>query len=162
MLCGTHVCVTRVCVAHDMPHVAVQLLSPPPPFVHTCVWPLLTPCVWPNRYSTPVDVWSIGCIFAEMVNGRPLVSGTSEGDQLDRIFRLFGTPTVEIYPGLIELPEYNADLPRYAPPPSIGGMVPALSASGVDLFERMMAYDPAKRITAAEALQHAFFDDMKG
>ena len=97
-----------------------------------------------------------------MVNGRPLVSGTSEGDQLDRIFRLFGTPTVEIYPGLIELPEYNADLPRYAPPPSIGGMVPALSASGVDLFERMMAYDPAKRITAAEALQHAFFDDMKG
>ena len=45
-----------------------------------------------RRYSTPVDIWSVGCIFAEMANGRPLIAGTSEGDQLERIFRLLGTP----------------------------------------------------------------------
>lgn len=40
-----------------------------------------------RKYSTPVDIWSVGCIFAEMANGRPLVAGVSEADQLDRIFR---------------------------------------------------------------------------
>ena len=44
-----------------------------------------------RKYSTPVDVWSIGCIFAEMSNGRPLFPGTSESDQLNLIFRKLGT-----------------------------------------------------------------------
>ena len=50
-----------------------------------------------RRYSTPVDIWSIGCIFAEMSNGRPLFPGTSENHQLSLIFRALGTPTEEIY-----------------------------------------------------------------
>merc|ERR1712166_660790 len=41
-----------------------------------------------RKYSTPVDIWSVGCIFAEMANGRPLVAGTSEADQLQRIFKI--------------------------------------------------------------------------
>mmetsp|Transcript_24576 Transcript_24576/g.48849 ORF Transcript_24576/g.48849 Transcript_24576/m.48849 type:complete len:293 (-) Transcript_24576:68-946(-) len=116
-----------------------------------------------RKYSTPVDVWSIGCIFAEMANGRPLVTGTSEGDQLDRIFRLLGTPTLAAYPGLADLPDYAPSLAQY-PPPS-GGMaalVPTLGPDGVDLFEKMMQFDPARRITAQAALSHEFFDDMKG
>jgi cyclin-dependent kinase len=43
-----------------------------------------------RKYSTPVDIWSVGCIFAEMANGRPLFAGTSEADQLDRIFKALG------------------------------------------------------------------------
>lgn len=60
-----------------------------------------------SKYSTPVDIWSVGCIFAEMANGGPLFAGTSEKDQLDRIFRLLGTPSVDIYPAIVDLPDYR-------------------------------------------------------
>mmetsp|Transcript_6060 Transcript_6060/g.9181 ORF Transcript_6060/g.9181 Transcript_6060/m.9181 type:complete len:296 (-) Transcript_6060:213-1100(-) len=115
-----------------------------------------------RKYSTPVDIWSVGCIFAEMCNGRPLFSGTSEADQLDKIFRLLGT--VRPYPGIEELPEYSPDvLPQYPPPRNgIGSLVPTLNASGVDLLSRMLQYDPAKRITAQKALEHPFFFDLIG
>ena len=115
-----------------------------------------------RKYSTPVDVWSIGCIFAEMVNGRPLITGTSEGDQLERIFRKFGTPTESDYPSMVELPEYPANgLPHYPKVESIGSIVPTLDDVGVDLFKRMVMFDPAKRITAQDGLNHAFFDDLR-
>ncbi|OWZ21165.1 Cell division protein kinase [Phytophthora megakarya] len=107
-----------------------------------------------RKYSTPVDIWSVGCIFAEMANGGPLFAGTSETDQLDRIFRLLGTPTVEIYPAIVDLPDYRRDFPVYATPDSLAHLVPTLDADGVDLLEQMLQYDPAKRITAAEAMLH--------
>lgn len=118
-----------------------------------------------RKYSTPVDIWSVGCIFAEMANGRPLVAGTSESDQLDRIYRLLGTPTLEQYPGIIHLPDYNKSIhapQNYHPPPLHGfsTLVPTLDEYGVDLLTRMLQYDPAKRITAQIALTHTFFHDM--
>ena len=116
-----------------------------------------------RRYSTPVDIWSIGCIFAEMVNGRPLITGTSEADQLDRIFRMFGTPTEMEYPGIVALPDYTPEFPCYPKPRlGIGGLVPSLDSTGLDLFGKMMMYDPSKRITAQEALSHVFFVDLIG
>jgi len=54
-------------------------------------------------YSTPIDIWSIGCIFAEMMNGKPLFPGNSEQDQLKKIFKLMGTPDPEKWPGLAQL-----------------------------------------------------------
>lgn len=95
---------------------------------------------------------------------RPLVAGTSETDQLDRIFRLLGTPTVQDYPGIVELPEYAADLfPPYPPPRGgLASLVPTLDVTGVDLLSQMLQYDPARRVTAADALEHPFFAEMKG
>ncbi|EQC26253.1 CMGC/CDK protein kinase [Saprolegnia diclina VS20] len=113
-----------------------------------------------RKYSTPVDIWSIGCIFAEMANGGPLFAGTSEGDQLDRIFRLLGTPTVDIYPGMVDLPEYKPDFAMYPPPDNLAHLVPSLDPAGLDLLEQMLRYDPAKRITAADAMKHAYFNDL--
>lgn len=117
-----------------------------------------------RKYSTPVDIWSVGCIFAEMANGRPLVAGTSEADQLDRIFRLLGTPTVQDYPGIVELPDYSPEqFPPYPPPRGgLASLVPALDVTGVDLLSKMLQYDPARRVTAQAALDHPFFAEMTG
>jgi serine/threonine protein kinase len=52
-----------------------------------------------KHYSTAVDMWSLGCIFAEMVNRHPLFPGDSEIDEIFRIFRILGTPNEEIWPG---------------------------------------------------------------
>ncbi|OQR96626.1 cell division protein kinase, partial [Achlya hypogyna] len=113
-----------------------------------------------RKYSTPVDIWSIGCIFAEMANGGPLFAGTSESDQLDRIFRLLGTPTLDIFPGMLDLPEYKPDFAVYPAPENLGHLVPSLDPAGLDLLEQMLRYDPAKRITAADAMKHAYFNDL--
>lgn len=117
-----------------------------------------------RKYSTPVDIWSVGCIFAEMANGRPLFAGTSESDQLGKIFLLLGTPTEMDYPGIIDLPEYNPSvMPRYAKPRNgLTNLVPTLDPSGIDLLNRMLQYDPAKRISAQQALEHPFFSDLTG
>lgn len=112
-----------------------------------------------RKYSTPVDIWSIGCIFAEMANGRPLFAGSSGPNQLDRIFQKLGTPTPVEYPGIVDLPDYKTTFPVYAAS-SIQELVPTLDQEGVDLLVHMLQYDPSKRITAVEALQHSYFEEV--
>lgn len=60
-----------------------------------------------QRYSCAVDIWSMGCIFAEVATKEALFRGDSEIDQLFRIFRLLGTPSEEVWPGVTNLPEYQ-------------------------------------------------------
>jgi len=111
-----------------------------------------------RTYSTPVDIWSVGCIFAEMANGRPLFNGSSETDQLLKIFRLLGTPDAREWPALTELPEWKPQLhdPAY-PPRSLATIAPNLDPLGLDLLSRMLRYDPTKRSSAADAMKHAYF-----
>lgn len=66
-----------------------------------------------QRYSMGVDIWSIGCIFAEMIRRKPIFQGDSEIDQLFRIFRNMGTPTEETWPGVSQLPDYKHHFPRW-------------------------------------------------
>lgn len=113
-----------------------------------------------RKYSTPVDIWSIGCILAEMVNGVPLFTGTSEETQLDTIFRHLGTPDESRFPGVTELPEWKNDFPVYPSPEGLHHLVPKLDAAGVDIFQQMLVYDPAQRITAQDARRHPFFGDL--
>ncbi|XP_014673642.1 PREDICTED: cyclin-dependent kinase 2-like [Priapulus caudatus] len=110
-------------------------------------------------YSTAVDVWSIGCIFVEMVNKKVLFAGDSEIDQLFRIFRTLGTPDETIWPGVTQLPDYKPMFPRW-PAQSTADLCPGLSADGQDLFRLMMQYDPSKRISAKAALGHRYFSDV--
>lgn len=65
------------------------------------------------KYSSPVDVWSVACIFAEMLTKIPLFHGDSEIDQLFRIFRTLSTPTDETWPGLSKLPSYKCTFPSW-------------------------------------------------
>jgi cell division cycle 2-like len=55
-------------------------------------------------YSTPLDVWSVGCIFPEMLSAQPLFPGQGEVDQMNKIFKLLGAPTEDNWPGVFELP----------------------------------------------------------
>lgn len=64
-----------------------------------------------KRYTSAVDMWSLGCIFAELSNRKPLYSGDSEVDQLFRIFQVQGTPTPKTCPSLCGLKEYNVKMP---------------------------------------------------
>ncbi|KAK2702549.1 hypothetical protein QYM36_018841 [Artemia franciscana] len=86
-----------------------------------------------QRYSCPVDMWSIGCIMAEMVTKRPLFQGDSEIDQLYRIFRVLRTPTDDIWPGVTELPDYKKTFPNWTTD-SLAQTMKMLDQSGLDLL----------------------------
>lgn len=114
------------------------------------------------RYSTPVDLWSIGCIFAEMTTKKPLFHGDSEIDQLFRIFRILKTPTDETWPGVSTLPDYKPIFPKWDTN-LLDQSVKQLAADdkqGVELLQKMLIYDPAQRISALNALQHPYFEDL--
>ncbi|TPX40512.1 hypothetical protein SeMB42_g05966 [Synchytrium endobioticum] len=111
-----------------------------------------------RQYSTSIDLWSAGCIFAEMATGRPLFPGSSVRDQLSRIFKVLGTPDEQSWPKITELPEYKQDFPIYAKQ-LLDTLVPKLDANGIDLLGRLIEYQPEKRMSAEKALLHPFFDD---
>ncbi|KAK8376055.1 hypothetical protein O3P69_008638 [Scylla paramamosain] len=111
------------------------------------------------RYSCPVDVWSLGCIFAEMVTKRPLFHGDSEIDQLFRIFRTLTTPTEENWPGVTQLQDYKTNFPKWTDY-NLANSVKQMDSDGLDLLSKTLIYDPTKRISAKEALKHPYFDDL--
>jgi len=113
-----------------------------------------------RQYSTPVDIWSVGCIFAEMAHKRPLFAGDSEIDQLFKIFRVLGTPTEESFPGVTAFKDFKSTFPRWRQQ-GLAHLLPNLDADGLDLIARMVCYDPAKRVSARDALEHPYFGDLE-
>lgn len=122
-----------------------------------------------TNYGFPVDMWSMGCIFAEMITGTPLFNGHSDGEQLLKIFKLFGTPTKEEWPGLLTCPNVKVIMSdaRYAShfeqhyPSYFSEFVRTtdlhvLGEDGVDLLRSMLQFHPSKRISANDAYHHPF------
>jgi len=112
-----------------------------------------------KSYSTPIDMWSVGCIFAELVTRKPLFPGDSEIDELFKIFRVLGTPTEATWPEIVTFPDYKATFPHWGKM-RLEDIVPGLDVSGYDLLSQMLTYQPRKRISAKRALQHSYFDDL--
>ncbi|XP_062217017.1 cell division control protein 2 homolog isoform X2 [Phragmites australis] len=113
-----------------------------------------------RQYSTPVDVWSVGCIFAEMVNQKPLFPGDSEIDELFKIFRVLGTPNEQTWPGVSSLPDFKSAFPKWQAQ-DLAAVVPNLEPAGLDLLSKMLRYEPNKRITARQALEHEYLKDLE-
>jgi len=119
-----------------------------------------------SHYSTPVDIWSIGCIFAEMANQKPLFPGESEIDQLIKIFSVLGTPCDATWPGISSLPDYSNNFPKWQKKDlrevfGVQAQNNGMGELGLDLLEKMLQYEPSKRISARNALQHEYFDDIR-
>lgn len=114
-----------------------------------------------KSYSTPIDIWSVGCIFAEMLNNNPLFSGDSELNHLKNMFRTLGTPNEDIWPGVSKISFFKKTAFPKSAGKSLGSLLPNLCSDGVDLLSKMLCYDPSRRISAKDALKHKYFYDQQ-
>ncbi|CAH0696191.1 unnamed protein product [Spodoptera exigua] len=114
-----------------------------------------------SEYSAAIDMWSVGCIFAELITLQPLFPGKSELDQLNKIFQELGTPSDIIWPGFSALPLVKNIVFHNYPTGGLRERINCgkLSNSGLALLEELLAYDPAKRMTATDALGHSYFKE---
>jgi len=110
-----------------------------------------------QRYSTPIDIWSAGAIFAEMLSCQPLFPGDSEIDELYKIFQIMGTPNDEIWPGVTQLPYWKGIFPHWVKQEWTTTFPSITDPNVFDLLDRMLVYDPVRRISAKEALRHPYF-----
>ncbi|OWF44048.1 cyclin-dependent kinase 11B-like [Mizuhopecten yessoensis] len=113
-----------------------------------------------KEYATAIDMWSVGCIFAEFLMMKALWPGKSEIDELNRIFKDLGTPNEKIWPGVGELPGMKkctfTDYPYNTIRQKFGSY---FTDMGFDLLNRFLTYNPEKRITAEEATIHSYFKE---
>jgi len=112
-----------------------------------------------RKYSTPVDIWSVGCIFAEMSSGHSLFPGNTDADQLQKIFKVLGTPCEANWCAVTELPEWNPNFPQYEAQPW-KNVASELCDTGHDLLAKMLEYDPNSRVSGKVAMTHEYFKDM--
>ncbi|XP_071716300.1 cyclin-dependent kinase D-3-like [Rutidosis leptorrhynchoides] len=108
-----------------------------------------------KQYGPGVDVWAAACIFAELLLRRPFLQGSSDIDQLGKIFAAFGTPKPSQWPDLIYLPDYVEY--QFVPGQPLKTLFPMASDDALDLLSKMFAYDPKARISAQQALEHRYF-----
>eukprot|EP00770_Monocercomonoides_exilis_P011635 MONOS_11579.1-p1 / transcript=MONOS_11579.1 / gene=MONOS_11579 / organism=Monocercomonoides_exilis_PA203 / gene_product=CMGC / transcript_product=CMGC / location=Mono_scaffold00588:22842-25580(-) / protein_length=662 / sequence_SO=supercontig / SO=protein_coding / is_pseudo=false len=120
-----------------------------------------------RNYSSPIDLWGVGCIMAELYMKTPLFPGSSELDQLFKMFSVLGSPTdvsssVSSTAGLF-WPEGCQQATKLSIRfPSVSGvaletLIPSASPPAIDLIRKLLRFNPASRPTAAEALQHPYF-----
>lgn len=113
------------------------------------------------EYTTAIDVWSAGCVLAEMFTGAPFFRGETTLDQLVEIIKRLGTPSAE------ELHDMNPDYVPDSRFPSVrprlwSDLLPARTPpEGRDLTDLLLRYSPESRVTAGDALAHPFFDDLR-
>nr|XP_032807292.1 cyclin-dependent kinase 14-like isoform X1 [Petromyzon marinus]XP_032807293.1 cyclin-dependent kinase 14-like isoform X1 [Petromyzon marinus]XP_032807294.1 cyclin-dependent kinase 14-like isoform X1 [Petromyzon marinus] len=114
-------------------------------------------------YSTCLDMWGVGCIFVEMIQGSAAFPGLKDiQDQLERIWMVLGTPSEGSWPGLKSMPHFKADRNPQFKPKSLGKAWTKLALIPVaeELASRLLQAHPRSRISAIDALSHPYFSDL--
>uniref|UniRef100_K3W6W1 Protein kinase domain-containing protein n=1 Tax=Globisporangium ultimum (strain ATCC 200006 / CBS 805.95 / DAOM BR144) TaxID=431595 RepID=K3W6W1_GLOUD len=112
-----------------------------------------------HSYNSPIDLWACGCIMAELFLQVPLFPGSSEADQLCRICKVLGTPTKDTWAdGITMVAQMQFKFPKCASVPWTHILPPNTSKAALQLIQELLQYDPSRRITATQALQHRYFD----
>jgi cell division cycle 2-like len=118
-----------------------------------------------TEYDFEIDMWSVGCIFAELLTKEPLFQGRNEVDLLSKVFTLLGIPTKETWPGYRSLPNAKALHPLLSNPKAsshsslTAAKFPYLTAAGLRLLSSLLSMDPSTRPPAVEILKHAYFKE---
>ncbi|KAK6100111.1 mitogen activated protein kinase 2, variant 2 [Batrachochytrium dendrobatidis] len=112
-----------------------------------------------RNYTKAIDMWSVGCIFAELLGSKPLFKGRDYVDQLNQILSVLGTPDDETLSriGSERAQLYIRSLPKMKKVPWIN-LYPKATPVAIDLLERLLSFDPALRITVEEALAHPYLE----
>ncbi|EST09267.1 Protein kinase domain protein [Kalmanozyma brasiliensis GHG001] len=108
-----------------------------------------------RAYSSGVDMWSVGCIFAELMLRVPYLPGESDAEQLNTIFKALGTPSEKDWPCHKSLPDYKAF--EQHPKSNLADLFLAASPEALDFLQRTLLFDPLKRLSANQALHHQYF-----
>ncbi|XP_062213003.1 cyclin-dependent kinase F-3-like isoform X2 [Phragmites australis] len=111
-----------------------------------------------SAYTPAVDMWAVGAILAELFTLSPLFPGESETDQLYKICTVLGTPDCTVWPEGMNLPRSSSFNFFQIPPRNLWELIPNASLEAVDLIQQLCSWDPRRRPTAEEALQHPFFN----
>ncbi|BFZ62323.1 glycogen synthase kinase 3 [Saitoella coloradoensis] len=113
-----------------------------------------------TNYTTKIDVWSTGCVMAELMLGQPLFPGESGIDQLVEIIKVLGTPTREQIKTMN--PNYmEHKFPQIKPHPFSKIFRKGTPADAIDLITKLLEYTPSARLSAVEAMCHPFFDELR-
>lgn len=110
-------------------------------------------------YDTSIDLWSVGCVFGELINKEPLFKGKTELDQIKKIFQLLGTPNEETWPGLSSLSAFKVFNFTNQEPTTLRRRFSYLTEQGLDILSKLLTLNPKKRISTEEALRHPYFSE---
>ncbi|KAK6936900.1 Protein kinase domain [Dillenia turbinata] len=110
-----------------------------------------------TKYGPAVDMWSVGCIFAELLHGKPIFPGKDEPEQLNKIFELCGSPDEVNWPGVSKIPWYNNFKPSRPMKRRLREVFRHFDRHALELLERMLTLDPSQRISAKDALDAEYF-----
>jgi protein kinase len=108
-------------------------------------------------YNSPVDIWAAGVIMMELVTGRAVFQGTSETDQIYKIFGILGTPTQTSWRDGVRLANRLGIRFPTAVPVGLASVAPNASSNALALMTEMLRFDPMRRPSAGQALDHEFF-----
>ena len=112
-----------------------------------------------QQYTAAVDMWSVGCIFAEMISRKPLFPGDNSLDQVCKIMKVLGKPGEDALAAASKpAVKWIAKQPDITPTP-LREVVPDASDSALDLLRRLLHFSPKERCTAQEALEHPYLAD---
>ncbi|ESQ29781.1 hypothetical protein EUTSA_v10023419mg [Eutrema salsugineum] len=110
-----------------------------------------------TKYGPAVDMWSVGCLFAELLNGKPILPGKTESEQLTKIYELCGSPDENNWPGVSKMPWYNPMKSSRPLKRRVRETFWSFDRHALELLEKMLVLDPSERISAKDALDAEYF-----